>query len=773
MESKLIKRIVVTLFILVSCVNANAQFIISGQVLDGSTKDPLPNTIIKVFVHRDSLSQAAISDEFGKFRIPIDYGQYKLTFFFLGYVPETLTLFIDSSVYLGEIYLNPEPERIKEIRIKIKPSQIHIDKKVYIITDSIRKGSAKTSQLFNKLPEVSYDPASRSISVLGSENVLILVDGVPRNAKSILNMPTSQIARIEIITEPTGRYALAGYTAIINIITRQHLRGFEAYFGSFSEFYLITPTHAKTWTNREPYAQLQVTNKKTTLFLYGDITKHFEYYSYHNTVAMPSDTIIITSGHIPAKEIQNFHTLEFGLIHDLSTTFKSGIVTIVDLYDESDELNLHNTTQNRSIFLNETYNENDFLFLAFTEGHINRKWQTTIMPEMSIKTSAQRLKLLSDSQISSGLQDKSLSFKLSWDNTIYTDSNTRLNFGTVIFHQQTKGTVSFSDITPFSSQFSSANLFVGYLFPVNKWQVKLSLSTGFYKLGKNNWRYELLPDVKIKRSFWDGMISIRAGYRLKRHIPELITLHSGNFLTSDFITHIGNTSLISYYEHFPYVELNIAEAISLKPYLKISPHAITQYYFWDSLINKVVSMPINSNQSITTGVSGYFSLPISHFLLIMIQGDLYKQSLTYYQKQHSLFMKHLHGIIYLSLFDEKIYLFLQSAYHDFYNLGINGFSKDYLSYLLAGLQLSFLNDNLSISLMYNLPVQDYNNTLFSELLYAKSDDFYVYKNLSTKQFAFNPKYPYFTIDVYFTISKGFVHQVTPPDPSLLDKKELE
>ncbi len=772
MRAALVIRMVI-LLLLMAYMDANAQFIISGQVLDKATKDPLPNTIIKVFVQGDSLSHVAIADELGRFRIPLGYGKYKLTFFFLGYDPQSLTLTVDSSLSLGKIYLSPEPEQIKEVKIKIKPSQVHIDKKVYIITDSIRRGSAKASQLFNKLPEVSCDPASQSVSVLGSENVLILVDGVPRDPKSILNMPASQIAKIEVITEPTGRYALAGYTAIINVITRQHLRGFEAYFGSFSEFYLITPTYTKTWTNREPYVQLQVTLNKTTLFLYGDITKHFGYYSYYNTIATPTDTITITNDHIPAKETQDFHTLEFGIIHELSPTFKSGFVTMIDLYGELDELNLHDTRQNKNIFLNESFNENDYLFLAFTEGQINSKWQTNIMPEVSINTSARHLKLLSDSQISSNSQDKSLSLKLTWDNTIYTDSNTRLNFGTVIFHQQSQGIVSFLGETPFTSQFSSSNIFISYLFPVDKWQVKLSINTGFYRLVKNEWKYELLPDVKIKRGFSKDMISIRAGYRLKRHIPELVNLHSGRFLMSDFITRIGNTSLMSYYEHFPYIEVNIAEAILLKPYLKISPHIITQYYFFDSLKNTVVSMPVNSDRSITTGISGYISFPISHFIFIMVQGDMYKQSLTYNQTRHSIFMKHLHGVIYLSLFDEKVYLFLQSAYHDFYNLGINGFSKDYLSAFLAGFQLSLLDDNLSISLMYNLPIQDRDNTLFSEILYAKADRFYVFHNLSTKQFAFNPKYPYFTFDIYFNISKGFVHQVTPPDPSLQDEKEIE
>ncbi|NPA35160.1 MAG: outer membrane beta-barrel protein [Chlorobi bacterium] len=751
--------------------NINAQFIISGQVLDKTSNEPLPNTIIKVYDYRDSLNQISLADEFGTFRIPVDYGQYKLTFSFLGYIPETLSLFVDSSIYLGIIYLKPKPEQIQEVKIKIKPSRVLIDRKIYIITDSIRKGTAKTSQLLKKLPGISYNPASQSISVLGSENVLILVDGIPRDPKSILNIPSSQIARIEVITEPTGRYALSGYTAIINIITRRLMRGFEAYAGTFSEFYLRTPPKTKTWTNREPYAQLQATIDRTTFFIYSDITKHFDYYSYYNKIAISTDTIIITNTSSPPTQIQDFHTFEFGVIHDLARPFKLGFMASIDLYNQLDGLNLTSTTPMKDLTLMGSYKENDYLFLAFTEGHINPKWKMTIMPELSISPTSQLIEFYSDSYVSSGHLDNSISFKLIWDNAVHPDSNTQFHFGTVLYHEKSKGIVYFSDTTTFSSNFSSANIFAGYLFPISKWQVKLSLNAGLYRLDKGSLKSELLPDLKIKRSFFDDMFSIKAGYRIKRHIPELTSLHSGYWFSSEFITYLGNTSLKPYYEHNPYVELTFADAISFKPYLKISPNSIAQHFYFDNALNRVISQPINIEKSRTIGLSGYIMLPVSDFLFIMIHGNIYDQALTFNRRQHSSFMQHIHATAYGTLFNGTINPFLQVIYHDFYNMGTNSISKDYISAFLAGIELLFFDDNLSITLMYNLPIRDNDKNLYADFLFASADQFIIYKISSYEDFAFNPKYPYFTVDLYFSFSKGFVHQTTVPEPALKEKEE--
>ncbi|THD34834.1 MAG: TonB-dependent receptor [Sphingomonas sp.] len=100
-----------------------------------------------------------------------------------------------------------------------------IDRKSYVVKPGPAAEVATGIEVMKDLPSVSVDAAGQ-ISLLGNGNVKILIDGRPvPDALSILrSMSAAQIARIEVITNPSAQFPADGTAGIINVITRRSSR---------------------------------------------------------------------------------------------------------------------------------------------------------------------------------------------------------------------------------------------------------------------------------------------------------------------------------------------------------------------------------------------------------------------------------------------------------------------------------------------------------------------------------------------------------------------
>lgn len=100
-----------------------------------------------------------------------------------------------------------------------------IDRKSYAVRTGPAAEIATGVDVMRDLPSVSVDASGR-IELLGNGNVKILIDGRPvPDAQSILrSMSAAQIARVEVITNPSAQFPADGNAGIINIITRRSSR---------------------------------------------------------------------------------------------------------------------------------------------------------------------------------------------------------------------------------------------------------------------------------------------------------------------------------------------------------------------------------------------------------------------------------------------------------------------------------------------------------------------------------------------------------------------
>ena len=95
------------------------------------------------------------------------------------------------------------------------------------------------ADLLRQQSSVTVDPDG-NISIRGNGNVLLLLDGVPTNLGSINAIPSSNVASIDIITNPNASYDAEGTGGIINIVTKKDgkkgLSGMAAVNYGFNHF---------------------------------------------------------------------------------------------------------------------------------------------------------------------------------------------------------------------------------------------------------------------------------------------------------------------------------------------------------------------------------------------------------------------------------------------------------------------------------------------------------------------------------------------------------
>ncbi|MDB5691638.1 MAG: hypothetical protein JWO81_701 [Alphaproteobacteria bacterium] len=111
----------------------------------------------------------------------------------------------------------------EEIVVVAEPGdRSSIDRTTYIVRDNAEARSSNSLDLLTHVPFVDVNPNGQ-IRLLGTGGVKILIDGKPvADAATMLrNLQGSQVAKIEVISNPSAQFSAQGTGGIINIVTRR------------------------------------------------------------------------------------------------------------------------------------------------------------------------------------------------------------------------------------------------------------------------------------------------------------------------------------------------------------------------------------------------------------------------------------------------------------------------------------------------------------------------------------------------------------------------
>ena len=215
-------------FTLLSVATASAQTsesFVKGSIVDASTKEPIQYATISFFSENNpNNTTGEMSDETGKFNIPVANDTYKVVVEYMGYKTYTIaSQTISGSISLGEIKLVEDAQVLDDIVIQVEkaPVELRLDKKIYNVgNDMIVKGG-NAGDVLDNIPSVAVD-SEGNVSLRGNESVKILIDGKPSGmasniADALKMLPAESIDQVEVITNPSARYEAEGGAGIINI----------------------------------------------------------------------------------------------------------------------------------------------------------------------------------------------------------------------------------------------------------------------------------------------------------------------------------------------------------------------------------------------------------------------------------------------------------------------------------------------------------------------------------------------------------------------------
>jgi iron complex outermembrane recepter protein len=202
------------------------QTLITGTVAAGHNSEPLEFTQVALMEPADSsLITGAVSDFDGSFEVRTAPGSYLLRVTFVGYEELWKEVEISgSTVDMGTIFLSQGTEELDEVEITASARlfRSEVDRRIYSVENMPLAEGGTAIQVLETLPSVQVDQEG-NISLRGSGNILIYIDGRPTNlssddAESILEQyPANLIRDVELITNPSARYEAEGVGGIINI----------------------------------------------------------------------------------------------------------------------------------------------------------------------------------------------------------------------------------------------------------------------------------------------------------------------------------------------------------------------------------------------------------------------------------------------------------------------------------------------------------------------------------------------------------------------------
>ena len=211
--------------------------VVTGTVIDDSNNEPLMFASVVLHSESDStLVTGAITNEQGVFVIEqVPAGKFYIAINYVGYPRKEvngISINPREPVYeMGTIRVEPGAALLSEVTVEATRElmEVGLDRRVINVDSELTATGGTALELMQNVPSVAVD-FDGNVSLRGSSNVTILVDGRPSNltglsgSEALEQIPSNMIERIEVITNPSARYSPEGTSGIINIVLKKERR---------------------------------------------------------------------------------------------------------------------------------------------------------------------------------------------------------------------------------------------------------------------------------------------------------------------------------------------------------------------------------------------------------------------------------------------------------------------------------------------------------------------------------------------------------------------
>ena len=215
---------------------------ISGKIIDKESGKPLEFATVSLYTNDSSLVNGTITGADGFFSFSPGLGKYYLEIQFIAYeskVINDLVITREKRIHeLGNIMIQPSVTNLSEVTVRGERSEmvIGLDRKIFNVGKDLTNAGKSAQDILDNIPSVAVD-VDGNISLRGSENVKVLIDGKPSglvnsgNTDALRSLQGNMIEKVEVVTNPSVKYEAEGMAGIINIVLKKEKR--EGVNGSF------------------------------------------------------------------------------------------------------------------------------------------------------------------------------------------------------------------------------------------------------------------------------------------------------------------------------------------------------------------------------------------------------------------------------------------------------------------------------------------------------------------------------------------------------------
>lgn len=687
-----------------------------GVVIDNSTQQPLAYATILLVSSSGKQIGAAISKDNGRFKLSTHQAATSISVSFVGYNSFYLT-HQTLPADIGIINLVPNENILDETIVTAQQVEHAIDRTSYLITDKMRERASTTQELLDQIHGVRYDKLSNSIKVGNESAVLLLVDGIKQSDRYINSLPPSRIAKVEVVTEPSGRHLSDGYAAIINVLLRKDYNGYNILLQNFS-MNSFAGYNGKDWLiNDQPAIGLNYTKDKINLYanyIYGNIhmnTPVWKSQLYENAWSIHSEK----TGKKNANNAYDYRSnvviigLNYQLHpkHTISIQGDYAFQHIRDHYLFNQQVkDLQNNRTETSITTNENKTrDKDYVGTVFYQGEIGEK--------MKLYSDFTYNYYFNDVENRYNQNKRYLSENLYAESKNYTNFNLEatynfspqfaLNMGYVnVWRKYNSETKSGSKLLDYTERRNQLFAYLQYRLN-DQLQMKGGLSVEYIRINseQNKSFWSLQPYFQLNYKIND-IANLNVSYLTNNYYPTLYQLSPLTTAIDSLMMQSGNPALESAVRHTVSAKLTLWDRLTINPQFKFTPKRISEIYTQENGKHYSTFGNISVNQ---LAIQAIYDQPLGEYFNL-------SSTLTYYydRASHKDIKNAYHGWIFdaeVGYFNPRWKLGAQIGIHRSIDKGalLQGYQMVNMDSWLLSVQKQFWKDRASVMISYFPPIR--------------------------------------------------------------------